>query len=279
MSAIKTGGAPMLSDASRTVLEVDDLVVEFKRGSSHFRAVDGVSFEMKAGEIIGVVGESGSGKSTLGRVVAGFQRATSGQVLLPDPAGGLAARETSHGFRDVQMIFQESAAALDPRASVRRTLREAYDPNPSLLRGRGDENSKRIEAEIDAALDSVGLSQPIGFKRASDLSGGEKQRVAIARALATAPTLIVCDEVVAALDVAVRAVTLNLLTRLRRETGVALLFISHDMSVVGHIADRILVMHNGQIVESGTVTDVLDDAQEPYTQRLVESVPTLELET
>jgi peptide/nickel transport system ATP-binding protein len=261
------------------VLRVEELIVEFTRGRTPFRAVDGISLEVAPGEIIGVVGESGSGKSTLGRVVAGFQQPTSGRVLLPKAGGGLGPREGAHGYRDVQMIFQESAAALDPRASVSRTLLEAYEPNPPLLRGRRNLTRANANTQIETALVSVGLPASMAQKRASDLSGGEKQRVAIARALATEPTLIVCDEVVAALDVAVRAVTLNLLTRLRREIGVALLFISHDMSVVGHIADRILVMHNGRVVESGTVTEILDNPQQEYTQRLIESVPKLELES
>jgi peptide/nickel transport system ATP-binding protein len=271
--------APSQPALLEPVLRVEDLVVEFPRGRGAFRAVDGISLEVTPGEIIGVVGESGSGKSTLGRVVAGFQRPTSGQVLLPKAGGGLGPRDGAHGYRDVQMIFQESAAALDPRASVARTLLEAYEPNPPLLRTRRNPGRASIVAQIEPALVSVGLPGSIAQKRASELSGGEKQRVAIARALATKPTLIVCDEVVAALDVAVRAVTLNLLTRLRREIGVALLFISHDMSVVGHIADRIVVMHNGRVVESGTVTEILDDPQEEYTQRLIESVPKLELES
>jgi peptide/nickel transport system ATP-binding protein len=261
------------------VLRVNDLVVEFKRGQSRFRAVDGISMEMSPGEIIGVVGESGSGKSTLGRAVAGFQRPTAGQVLFPTADGGLAPRDGSRGYRDIQMVFQESAAALNPRRSVRRTVWEAFEPNSPVFRRGSDPEKLRIEGEVETVLTSVGLPLALAAKRAGALSGGEKQRVAIARALAAQPCVIVCDEVVAALDVAVRAVTLNLLTRLRRETGVALLFISHDMSVVGHIADRIIVMHNGRIVESGGVSEVLDNPQEEYTQRLIESVPKLELES
>jgi peptide/nickel transport system ATP-binding protein len=137
----------------------------------------------------------------------------------------------------------------------------------------------RDAARVRDALHSVELPESFAGKRAAELSGGEKQRVAIARALAAAPALLVCDEAVAALDVAVRAITLNLLARLRRETSVALLFISHDISVVGHLADRIVVMHNGRVVESGSVNDILDNPQDQYTQRLIESVPKLELET
>jgi ABC-type glutathione transport system ATPase component len=178
------------------------------------------------------------------------------------------------------MIFQESAAALDPRVPVRRILREAFQPRPPVLPPRNRAAARaRDAARVRDALHSVELPESFAGKRAAELSGGEKQRVAIARALAAAPALLVCDEAVAALDVAVRAITLNLLARLRRETSVALLFISHDISVVGHLADRIVVMHNGRVVESGSVNDILDNPQDQYTQRLIESVPKLELET
>lgn len=263
--------------ATRPLLRVEDLVVEFaKTRSGRMRALERVSLDVAPGEIVGVVGESGSGKTTLGRTVAGFQRATSGRVLLRDRDGELAPRGGVHGHRDVQMIFQESAAALNPRMSVERILREAFEPNPGRLRrgGRG-----QLAARIRAALRGVELPEGYAGKRSSELSGGEKQRVSIARALAAAPTLIVCDEAVSALDVAVRAITLNLLARLRAETGVALLFISHDISVVGHLADRIVVMHQGRVVETGTVNDVLDNPQDTYTQRLIASVPKLELES
>jgi peptide/nickel transport system ATP-binding protein len=269
---------PVLGGATSepaTILRVEELVVEFGRVGSRLRAVDGISIDVAAGEIVGIVGESGSGKSTLGRAIAGFQRPTQGRLLLPAEDGSLAPREATHGYRDVQMIFQESAAALNPRASVWSILREALQPNPTLFRRRKTDR-ERISAAVEQALRSVGLPTSMAQKRATELSGGEKQRVAIARALTAEPALIVCDEAVAALDVAVRAVTLNLLARLRRETGVAMLFISHDISVVGHLADRIIVMNNGTVVESGNVGQVLDDPREEYTRRLINSVPKLE---
>jgi peptide/nickel transport system ATP-binding protein len=262
------------------ILTVENLVIEYRGDRSHrTRAVDGVSLDVRAGEIVGVVGESGSGKSTLGRTVAGFQQPASGRVLLPGPDGGLRPRAGTHGYRDVQMIFQESASALDPRASVRRILREAFQPMPPIFRRHSTEARETLTAQIHAALRRVELPEHYTGKRSSELSGGEKQRVAIARALAAEPALIVCDEAVAALDVAVRAITLNLLAHLRAQTGIALLFISHDISVVGHLADRIVVMHQGRVVETGPVNDVLDNPQDDYTQRLIESVPRLELES
>jgi peptide/nickel transport system ATP-binding protein len=259
------------------VLRVEDLTVEFRKDRSHtLRAVDGVSLQVRAGEIVGVVGESGSGKSTLGRAVAGFERPTSGEVLLPDGQGGLRARQSAHGHRDVQMIFQDSASALNPRAAVDRILREALEPRPPLL-GRRGQARERLAEQVRAALRGVELPEAYATRRSAQLSGGEKQRVAIARALAAQPSLIVCDEAVSALDVAVRAITLNLLARLRAQTNVALLFISHDISVVAHLADRVIVMHHGKVVESGTVDDVLDRPADEYTKRLIGSVPKLEL--
>jgi ABC-type glutathione transport system ATPase component len=269
------GRGPSSADV---ILEVKDLVVEFPQGRSTVRAVDHVNLDLRAGEVLGVVGESGSGKSTLGRTVAGFARATSGQVLLPGANGGLATRSSSHGYRDVQMIFQESAAALDPRTRIDKIILEAYSPNPPLL-WRGRQVRIGEVEQVRAALQRVELPATFVRKRSKELSGGEKQRIAIARALAARPTIIVCDEAVSALDVAVRAVILNLLARLRRETGVALLFISHDISVVGHLADRLVVMHDGKLVESGTVSEVLDNPQDAYTKQLIHSVPTLELKS
>jgi ABC-type glutathione transport system ATPase component len=259
------------------VLRVEDLVVEFRKDRSHkLRAVDGVSLAVGAGEIVGVVGESGSGKSTLGRAVAGFERPTSGRVLLPDTHGGLSARDSVYGHRDVQMIFQDSASALNPRASVARILAQALAPRPPLL-GHRRPAREQLAEQVRAALRGVDLPEAYATRRSQELSGGEKQRVAIARALAAQPALIVCDEAVSGLDVAVRAITLNLLARLRAQTNVALLFISHDISVVAHLADRVVVMYHGKVVESGTVNDVLDKPADEYTQRLIGSVPKLEL--
>lgn len=280
MSAAEIETIDADSSATQPILRVEDLVVEFRRGrNNRMRAVDGISLEMHPGEILGVVGESGSGKSTFGRVVAGFQRPTGGRVLLRDPSGSLSERRTNSGYRDAQMIFQDSSAALDPRLAVRKVIREALIPNPAPFGRRNRDATERLNDQVRTALSNVELPGHYADRRVTQLSGGEKQRVAIARALAAQPPLIVCDEAVSALDVAVRAITLNLLSRLRRETGVALLFISHDMSVVSHLADRVVVMHQGQVVESGSVEAVLNHPQAEYTQRLIASVPTLELES
>jgi len=251
---------------------VEQLVVDYHLGRHKtLRAVDGVSLELGRGEVLGVVGESGSGKSTLGRAIAGFLRPSAGRVLLPFPGGELRPRTGGRGYRDVQMIFQESAAALNPRLPVWMVVGEALRPGGSLHRRRTE-----LRERVAQQLTRVGLPESFVDRRASLLSGGEKQRVAIARAMATDPDVVVCDEAVSALDVSVRAVILNLFQRLRAETGVALLFISHDIAVVAHIADRVLVMHHGRSVEEGQVREVVERPQQEYTRSLLAAVPRLE---
>jgi ABC-type glutathione transport system ATPase component len=272
----------MTTDMPRPVLAAEDLVVEFPlRHGKKLRAVDEVSFTLHAGEVLGVVGESGSGKSTLGRVLAGFQRPTSGRVCYQS-ADGLAPREVGrhpHGHRDVQMIFQESAMALNPRMPVWKLVGEARQPDlggalSPTARARA---ASALRKAVAGDLERAGLSaRAFADKRASELSGGEKQRVAIARALAARPVAMVCDESVAALDVSIRATVLNLFRSLSRDAGIALIFITHDISVVSHLADRIAVMYRGQIVEHGAARAVVMDPREDYTKRLIAAVPTLE---
>ncbi len=272
-------GAPG-AGASRPVLAADGLVVEFPlRHGKKLRAVDQVSFRLGAGEVLGVVGESGSGKSTLGKVVAGFLNPTSGQVLYPDGTGDLKPREQRkpRGHRDIQMIFQESAMALNPRLPAWRLVGEAAAPSLVTFPAWGRSGVAALRSQAAGYLERAGLP-PAAFadKRAAELSGGEKQRVAIARALAASPAAMVCDESVSALDVSIRAVVLNLLRRLSREEGIALVFITHDISVVAHLADQLAVMYHGRVVEYGEPAAVIDDPRDTYTRRLIAAVPTLE---
>lgn len=262
------------------ILSVENVTVDFSLGRGRtLRAVDEVSFTLRPGEVLGVVGESGSGKSTLGRVVAGFQRPTQGHVRYPTPSGDLAPRITGRprGHRDVQMIFQESAMALSPRLPVWRLVGEAIEPNlttwPAGRRSQVTELKDRVAPQLERA----GLAAASFLdKRPAELSGGEKQRVAIARALATSPVAMVCDESVSALDVSVRAIVLNLFRRLSHEEGIALLFITHDISVVTHLADRAAVMYHGRVVESGTPREIVDHPGDDYTRKLIDAVPSLE---
>jgi ABC-type glutathione transport system ATPase component len=276
--SVLSGEAVERSLVVPTVLEARDLVVDYKVGhGGSFRAVENVSFQLDAGQILGVVGESGSGKSTVGKVVAGFLKPTSGALLFADK-GEMRPREFRHayGYRDVQMIFQESASALNPRMPVWRIVGEALRPNNSLYRPWGSPPADLAD-EVSTLLRRVGLQpESVLAKRPSEMSGGQKQRVAIARALAASPVAMVCDESVSALDVSVRAIVLNLFQRLSRDTGIALLFISHDISVIAHLSDHVLVMNQGQIVESGPPEQIIDDPQDEYTRRLIAAVPTLE---
>lgn len=266
-------------DRARHVLAVDDVVVDFIRGRGKaLRAVDHVSFDLHAGEVLGVVGESGSGKSTLGRVVAGFQRPTSGQVAYPagDTVAPRRVRQ-GRGHRDIQMIFQESAMALNPRLPVWRVVAEAREPDLTTFAAPRRAKVAAVRSTVAGDLERAGLSARLfAGKRASELSGGEKQRVAIARALAASPAVMVCDESVAALDVSIRATVLNLFHRLSKESGIALIFITHDISVVSHLADRVAVMYQGRIVEHGATRDVITQPQDDYTKRLIAAVPALE---
>lgn len=267
--------------AADVVLRLDDLVVDFPIPHRRpIRAVDHVSLELRAREILGIVGESGSGKSTMARVIAGFLEPTQGTVLLPGNDGELCPRSGTRGHRDIQMVFQQSAVSMNPRMPTWKVIGEAYAPNRWLskrrLLGSGRQSAVTLESAVKAQLRHVGLPESYSDKRALELSGGEKQRVVIARALAAEPVIIVCDEPVSSLDVSIRAVILNLFERLRDELGMALFFISHDISVVAHLADRVVVMHDGKAVESGTARDVIDNPQDDYTRRLIAAVPSLE---
>jgi peptide/nickel transport system ATP-binding protein len=270
------------SPGADVVLRIEDLVVDFPMAHrAPVRAVDHVSLEMRKAEILGIVGESGSGKSTMARVVAGFLEPTEGDILLPDSDGKLVPRSGKRGHRDVQMVFQQSAVSMNPRSQVWKVIGEAYSPNRWLSKGRSVADGHgpaavTLESAVKAELHRVGLPEAYSGKRAAELSGGEKQRVAIARALAPRPLIIVCDEPVSSLDVSIRAVILNLFERLRDELGMALFFISHDISVMAHLADRVVVMHDGKAVESGPAREVIDNPQDDYTRRLIAAVPSFE---
>lgn len=262
-------GQPGSGPAGPAVIAAGGLSVVYDLpGRPAFKAVSDVSFELGTREILGVLGESGAGKSTLGKVVAGFVAPTDGEIRVADARGDLQPRtvRAGHGFRDIQMVFQESATALDPRMRVWRTVSEGVSAG-----SKADRSALATEF-----LGRVGLGPAYGQRRPAELSGGERQRVAIARALAAEPAVIVCDEAVSSLDVSIRAVLLNILAALRDEQGISLLFISHDVSVLSHLADRILVMYNGEVVESGPTRQVIESPTHPYTRRLISAVPTLE---
>jgi oligopeptide/dipeptide ABC transporter ATP-binding protein len=254
------------------VLQVEGLVKRFmlrSRGTV-LTAVDGIDLQVAAGETVALIGESGSGKSTVARCIARLVEPTSGEVLV---AGrDLTAAPKSSVWRfydDLQMVFQDPSSALNPRMTARQTIEE-----PLRMYTSSDRVTRA--AAVDDLLDQVGLRRDLGERYPRQLSGGECQRVAIARALAVDPKVLLLDEPTASLDVSVRGHVLDLLERLQAERDLAYLFISHDLEVVRHIADRVLVMYLGVIVEEGTAVDVFERPTHPYTRALLSAAPVAE---
>ena len=239
----------------------------FRKRVGTVRAVDGVSLTLRQGEILGLVGESGCGKSTLGRTILQLLPASEGTVVLGGRSlTALRGAELRSARADFQMIFQDPYASLNPRMTVFDTLAEAIRAHHAVPAGE-------LPARVAALMEKVGLAPRYQRKYPHEFSGGQRQRIAIARALAVEPKLIVADEPVSALDVSIQAQIINLLAKLSREMGLTLVFISHDLSVVRHIADRIAVMYLGKIVELGPAAAVFDQPLHPYTQALVSAVP------
>ncbi len=231
------------------------------------KAVDGVSFALARGEILGLVGESGCGKSTLGRTILQLIPPTGGAVVLAGKnLAGMDKRELRAARADFQMIFQDPYASLNPRMTVLDALAEA-------LRAHRKISAAEISERVAGLMQKVGLSPRFVKKYPHEFSGGQRQRIAIARALAVEPKLIIADEPVSALDVSIQAQIINLLAKLSREMQLTLIFISHDLSVVKHISDRIAVMYLGRIVEMGPAAQVFEQPLHPYTKALVSAVP------
>jgi oligopeptide transport system ATP-binding protein len=259
------------------LLEVRDLRTWFpvyggvlRRRIGEVKAVDGVSFTVERGQTVGLVGESGSGKTTVGRSILNLIPATSGSVKLEGrELTNLAEKDFRPLRRRLQIIFQDPFGSLNPRMTVGSILAEPLEIHfPKLT---SPERQKRV-AEL---LDQVGLQPKMAGRYPHEFSGGQRQRIGIARALAVKPDFIVCDEPVSALDVSVQASIVNLLRDLQEELGLAYLFIAHDLAVVEHISDHVLVMHHGKIVESGPPATLYRNPQDPYTQSLLAAVPAL----
>jgi oligopeptide/dipeptide ABC transporter ATP-binding protein len=252
------------------ILEARDLETHFHTRSGIVRAVDGVSFEVRRGEVVGLVGESGSGKSTLGRTLMQLIPPTSGAVILEGQnlTAGSAA-DIAGVRRDLQMVFQDPFASLNPRMTIFAILAEPLQVHRVCP-------SEAIPARVAELMRQVGLPVRDMHKYPHEFSGGQRQRIAIARALALNPKIIIADEPVSALDVSIQAQILNLLADLVRRLNLTLIFISHDLSVVKHLSDRIAVMYRGKIIEMGPALDVMERPQHDYTRTLLSAIPRIE---
>ena len=266
---------PAPAQGRTPVVAVRDLVVEYS-GRRHLwktsppkRALKGVSLEVAPGEVVAIVGGSGCGKTTLGRTIAGLLKPTGGSILFD----GKPIDKSEDAFRDYrlncQMVFQDPYASLDPRMTIGQLVGEALRHVPGM-------SGAEKRARVLEVMQEVGLSETHAERYPHELSGGQRQRIAIARAVIRRPRFVIADEPVSALDVTVRAQVLDLLAELQRRHGFSCLFISHDLSVVEQVADRVIVMQDGQIVESGTRDDIFDAPRHDYTRKLLSAIPALE---
>lgn len=258
-----------VSDPSAPLLSVRDLSVFFRaRGgqSGLVKAVDGLSFDLHAGRTLALVGESGCGKSTTAYAIVGLEQATSGRIAFAgQDITRLALRERQALSSEISIVFQDPGAALNPKMSVFDSIAE-----PLAIQGQTRQAQRQ---RVHALLDRVGLSAAHAMRTPNALSGGQKQRVVIARALALSPRLVVLDEPVSGLDVSIRSQILNLLMELQQDLGLAYLFISHDLSVVRHVADETMVMYLGTAAEFGETDALFNHACHPYTQALLSAIP------
>ncbi len=252
------------------LLALRGLAVHFPAAPLPIRAVDGVDLDLRVGETLALVGESGCGKTTLARAITGLEAPSAGSVRF---AGrelvGLSGRARRAVCRQLQLVFQDPYASLNPRMTVAAILGEPLRLHKRLPRAE-------TEARVCALMERVGLDPALRRHYPHQFSGGQRQRISIARALAVEPQLVICDEAVSALDVSIQAQILNLLQDLQDELGLAYLFITNDLGVVRHLADRVAVMYLGQIVEQGSAEAVFRAPQHPYTEVLLASVPSLD---
>lgn len=250
------------------LLEVKDLHVTYGQSRRReFQALKGVSLAISPGETLGLVGESGSGKTTIGRAVLGQTPVSDGSIAFDGEDITHAPRRRRKELgRQLQVVFQDPYSSLNPARTIGQTLAEPLSTDPSLSRDA-------IRGRIAEILRRVGMPEDTAERYPGQFSGGQRQRIAIARAVIGRPRLVVCDEPVSALDLSVQAQVLNLLNELQQDMGLAMLFISHDLTVVRHVSHRTVVLYRGQIVEEGDAQEVNDHPQHPYTQALVNAAP------
>lgn len=264
-----------MANNNEVILQVRDLSVTFNikaRGGLLFnrylqlKAVKNVNFDLRAGETLGVVGESGCGKSTLSRAIVGLAPATGSCKFMGQELIGLSNRQRHKYRREIQMIFQDPTASLNPRITIGELIGEPLQVHSDLTR-------EQIRQEVLKVMKKVGLLPNMINRYPHEFSGGQAQRIGIARALITNPKIIICDEPVSALDVSIQAQVVNLLKDLQNELGISLIFIAHDLSVVRHISDRVLVMYLGNVFELSSSEEIFDNTKHPYTRALMSAVP------
>ena len=259
------------------LLEVQDLKVYYPvkggilgRTIDHVKSVDGISFNVESGETLGLIGESGCGKTTTGKAILGLNQIHSGRIIFEgQDITGLVKKNRTPYRKNVQMIFQDVYSSLNPKERVLDIIAEPL---------RNFEKMTKIEERkrVDELLSIVGLTPENALKYPHQFSGGQRQRIGIARAIALKPKLIVCDEPVSALDISIQAQVLNYLKDIQEELGLSLLFISHDLGVVKHMCENLVIMHKGRVVEKGDANSIYNNPQHIYTKRLITSVPDMD---
>ena len=261
------------------LLQVKELHTHFQTSGGLFaestwlKAVNGVSFDIHEGEVLSLVGESGCGKSTVGRTLTHLEKATSGQAILSgQDILAMSAKEFRPLRRDIQMIFQDPFASLNPRLTIEQTLAE-----PLFIHQLAG-NKADAQRMIGETLELVGMDPSVMERYPHEFSGGQRQRIGIARVMILKPKLVIADEAVSALDVSIQAQVLNLIKELQRDSGISMLFISHDLGVVRHISDRVAVMFQGQIVETGDKRQIFESPNHEYTRKLLSSIPRVPME-